>query len=215
MFLTVYNKYIRRSETTKPNDDKNTMGVKAKLFITALYFWGFVIYRISLIFNGVLRMILTHFPDFLIINPCNYIPTLESYTPDNTEQLSERVVKPKILEARVLDMVFTDKPFTNKLKAIIDIMWDDEIGEASLGSDKLTGGLRTKDIAKIYPAVSKMYLVAKYVFEKNADKIPDDELSAHVKFIFVDFAKNLIYRNDENPMTNNKSEKMTFGEVVF
>jgi hypothetical protein len=150
-----------------------------------------------------------------VINPFNYV---SGFNPKKLIMKSETTVKPKILDAYVASNAEPGAikvPFTNKLKMIIDLKWDGDIGDAPLGSDALLGGLNVSDVAKVYPNATKVFLVAKYLFEKNMDKIPDDELASHIKFILVDFAKKVIFRDEVSSETIVKPEKMVFGEMLF
>ena len=192
MFLTVVNK----CKQIKTPD-------KAKIFITALYCWGVLIYYLSSIFNFGLRLVLVYLPDSMVVNPLEYLP------------ISNKTPKPKILTASIGDGSMPTTPFTNKLKMLIAHKWDENIGDAPLGSDTVLGGLNLKAVAQVYPDIKQVFLVAKYLFETNMDKIPDKELRNQVKFIFVDFAKKVIYRDENTHGPDAKSEKVKFGDVPF
>lgn len=191
MFFTVVNKW-----------KKSEIPDKAKLFMTALYCWGVLIYYLSSIFNTVLRMALVYLPDSVVVDPFEYLPfVMKSDQP-----------KPKILSAIISNGQYATKSFTNKLTMLINHKWDENIGEAQLGADDLLGGLNVSEIAKVYPNIAQALLIATYLFEKNVDKIPDEELREHVKFIFIDFAKKVIYRTEDD---NDDSEKIVFGDIAF
>lgn len=200
MFLTIFNK-CKKSE----------MPDKTKMFLTALYFWGVILYYISTLFNFMLRIIITHIPDYLTVipRPLKWMPFNKLGIFKNTP-----VVKPVILDAKIHDSSHNIMPFTNKLKLLIATLWDEDIGDELLGSDVPDGGLNLKDLSKVMPDIKNMCIIAKYIFEKNVDKIPDQELREHVKFIFIDFADNLIYR-DESRINKTSADKIDYGDIGF
>ena len=172
---------------------------RTKIFLSAIWFWAYIIFYITKCFNCVLGFLLMHTPDsFLIYKPLNI-----SSKPKNVGE-----VKPKIIEAR------TDvENITNKIKAIVDMKWDSDINNEGDDSQKIFGGLNIKDVLSIYPSLSTSVVWISYLFEidKKLAEMNDEELGKNIKHLLVNFGDQSLYRTSDL----HEKESAMCGEVPF
>ena len=167
---------------------------RTKIFLSALWFWAYIMFYCTKLFNRILGLILTHTPDTMLI----YKP-LKISTGGGEP-------RPKIIEARN-----GNSNITNKIKAIVDMKWDSDINND--GTQKIFGGLNIKDITNIYPSMSTGIIWISYLFEieKKIADMNDEELGKNIKQILVDFGDKSLYRSSDLK----KKEETIFGEIPF
>ena len=172
---------------------------RTKIFLSALWFWGYIMYYITRWFTCILRVVLTHTPNAMLI----YKPLNISSSAKNAGE-----IRPKIIEARN-----GNDNITNKIKAIIDMKWDSDINNEGDITQKIFGGLNMKDITDIYPCVSTSIIWISYLFEidKKLAEMNDEELGKNIKQLLVDFGDQSLYRSSDLK----EKEKAMCGEVPF
>lgn len=162
---------------------------KTKIFISALWYWTFVMFYITKVFNKMLGLVLTYTPDSFLYNP------LREFLPRKNE-------KPVVLEARSDSAVIT-----NKIKTLIKLKWDEDIENDDTGT---IGGLNSKDI---YPMLSTAVVWISYVLdtENAVSKMNDEELGKCIKHLLIDCSNNALYRTPDLK----KAENILFGQIPF
>jgi hypothetical protein len=164
---------------------------RAKIFMSALWFWTYIMFYMSKCINVILRLFITYTPDSMIIfkNP-------------TTKQ-------PKILSAHIHHNN-TNKNITNKIATILSLKWDSDISNEN---GELLGGLNMCDILDIYPAASNAVIWLAYLLEvdNKISTMSDEDLGKKIKIMLIDFKKRTLYR------TSDLSEqlKANCGEIPF
>jgi hypothetical protein len=172
------------------------------IFLSALYFWTYMMFYFTKIISVSLGFILRHTPDLFVIYKSDRTPITESQTESQTESK-------KIPRAINIIQAFADNiPITNKLKNVLQRKWDNEIGEDSDG--KYIGGIKVEDILSFVksPIIWISYL---FEFDKKLEDMSDAEIGNAIKTLLVDFGDKVIYRNSDLE----QKEPILFGEIPF
>jgi hypothetical protein len=168
---------------------------RTKIFLSALWFWTYIMFYLTKVTYRILGFILTYTPNSLII-----------YKPFNI--ISHEAPIPKIIEAR-----HDTEDITNKLRALVGLIWDSDINNDEDDTQEIFGGINIKDILNLYPMASTSVIWISYLFEidKKLHEMNDEELGKGLKYLLINFADKSLYR------TSNISdkEKAIFGEIPF
>ena len=181
MFLTVSNKI---------NNIKNIviqkMPDKAIIFVSALWFWVYIVYICNQMFGRLLSYVLHITPDNCII----FHPKL----------LQENKDAPKVIEARL-----GTEPITNKINMLISKKWDGDVSDS--------GGVNIKDLITYYPKLSTTVIWISYLFDldKKIENLDEEEIGKKIKYMLINISDKAIYREP----TLDKSEEILFGEIPF
>jgi hypothetical protein len=175
------------------------------IFLSALYFWAYMMFYFTKVINVSLGFVLRHTPDAFIIHKSGGTPAkievIDTKTKNPTE--SKKVSKINIIQA-IADNI----PITNKLKNLIQRKWDNELEEDENGD--FIGGINAEDILSFVksPIVWISYL---FEFDKKIADMSDAEIGNAIKTILVDFGDKAIYRNSDL----SQRESMKFGKISF
>jgi len=217
MFNNPVTRKITDSVTSITNKCKNAVvGFKlpdrTKIFFSALWFWAYILYYYTKVFNVCIGLCLVHTPDSLIIfNPFNI---------KNQDQTDNQPIKnkPTIVDARMKTKDSSHENITNKLRAVINSKWDVDIGNDNCPFDdtenkELFGGVNLGDIVSVYPTLSTAVVWVTYLFEtdKKLNDMSDGELGKKIKHMLINFGDKSIYRTS----SLQKPEKIIFGEIPF
>lgn len=182
---------------------------RTRIFLSALWFWAYIMFYFTKILNLGLGFCLVHTPDSLIIfNPFNIKKTTAGPPPN----------KPTIIDARMKTKESKHENITNKLRAIINSTWDCDVGNDNCPFDgsentELFGGVCLGDIISIYPTLSTAVVWITYLFEtdKKLNTMSDEDLGRKIKYMLINFSDKTIYRTSELQ----KSEKIICGDIPF
>jgi len=182
-----------------------SMPDRARIFMSALWFWTYVMFYVTKCINVALRIFITYTPDSMIIFR-------------HGTKSPNKINPPKIINARIhkdsTDVLgnrkIINEKITNKIAAILQTKWDPDISNEN---GELFGGLNVTDILDIYPTASNAVIWIAYLLELD-NKIlntSDEKIGKYVKIILVDLKKNAIFRT-----SNLHHEMKTMcGEVPF
>lgn len=225
MFNNPVIRKITDSVTSITTNCKNAMvGIKlpdrTKIFLSAMWFWAYMLYYFTKVFNVGLGLCLVHTPDSLIIfNPFN-IKNRNQTDPKTDNQTDNQPIenKPTIVDARMKTKDSNHENITNKLRAVINSKWDVDIGNDNCPFDdteykELFGGVNLGDIVSVYPTLSTAVVWVTYLFEtdKKLNDMSDAELGKKIKHMLINFDDKSIYRTS----SLQKSEKIIVGEIPF
>jgi hypothetical protein len=152
---------------------------------------------------------------YITTKPPKFNPS-ESNDPKNKNDIITIDKLKTLLNALSID---NTENITNKIRILIDVLWDTDIGNENCPFDKnqevkeLFGGLNIKELTSVYPIVSTSIIWIAYLFEtdKHINKLSDAELGKRIKYILVNVGDGIIYR-DSNL---NKPEDIIFGDIQF
>lgn len=186
---------------------------RTKIFLSAIWFWAYIIYYFTKIINLGIGFCLVHTPDSLIIfNPFN-IKSVNSQ-----KKVETSINKPTILYARMETDKNRHETITNKLRAIINSKWDNDIGNDNTPFDdtenkELFGGVNVKDIVSIYPTLSTAVVWITYLFEtdKKLNSMRDEDLGKKIKHMLINFGDKSIRRTSGLQ----PKEDIVVGEIPF
>jgi hypothetical protein len=191
---------------------------RTKIFLSAMWFWMYVMFYFTKVFNLVLGFCLVHTPDSLIIfNPFNIKYT--NFSGKNTkENAAETINKPTVVDARMKTKDELHENITNKLRAVISSNWDTDVGNDNCPFDDsdnkdLFGGVNVGDIVSVYPTLSTAIVWITYLFEtdKKLNALSDEELGKKIKYMLINFGDKSIHRTSDLQ----KVEKIVSGEIPF
>jgi hypothetical protein len=174
------------------------------VFLSALYFWAYMMFYFTKIVNVSIGFILRHTPDAFIIYKSGGTATARACVVDiKTKKTNTSKKKSKI---NIIQAIADNIPITNKLKNLVQRTWDDEIGEDENGD--YIGGIKVDDILSFVksPIVWISYL---FEFDKKLSDMSDAEIGNAIKTILVDFGDKSIYRNSDL----SQKEPLLFGEI--
>lgn len=148
---------------------------RAKLFMSALWFWAYIMYYVNMCITACLRMFLTYTPDSMII-----------FTPRKETHVLKAVLKTK--------QNMSGENITNKISAIMKMKWDDDISDAD---DNLCGGLNTSDIYSIYPPAMDAIIWVAYLMEidKKIMNTSNENIGKTVKTMLINLKDKKFYKN--------------------
>ena len=196
------------------SDLSMTMPDRARIFMSALWFWTYAMFYVTKCINVILRLFITYTPDSMIIFKHRTSNDL------STKKLDVHANKqPTILKAHI-HKTTTDKKtgykktinenITNKITTILQMKWDPDISNEN---DDVFGGLNVCDILDIYPMASNAVIWIAYLLELD-NKIlntSDEKIGKQVKIMLVDLKKNALFRT-----SNLQHEIKTMcGEIPF
>jgi hypothetical protein len=217
MFYNQITHKITNSVTSITTKCKNAVfGIKlpdrTKIFLSALWFWAYMMYYFTKVFNMCLGLVLVYTPDSLIIfNPFN----IKNHNKTDEQPIENR---PIILDARIKTKDVNYENITNKLRAVINSKWDVDIGNDNCPFDEtedkeLFGGVSLGDIISVYPTLSTAVVWVTYLFEtdKKLNDISDAELGKKIKHMLINFGDKSICRTS----SLQKPEKIIVGEIPF
>lgn len=221
MFNNPVTRKITDSVTSITTKCKNAVvGIKlperTKIFLSAMWFWAYMLYYFTKVFNLGLGLCLVHTPDSLIIfNPFNIKNRNQTDTQTDNQPIKN---KPTIVDARMKTKDSNHENITNKLRAVINSKWDVDIGNDNCPFDdteykELFGGVNLGDIVSVYPTLSTAVVWVTYLFEtdKKLNDMSDAELGKKIKHMLINFDEKSIYRTS----SLQKSEKIIVGEIPF
>jgi hypothetical protein len=168
---------------------------RTRIFFSALWFWTSILYYYTRALNAFLGFCLIHTPDSLIIfNPYFMLHNIKA--PSKPSENPRPIILGAQMKAgRVHEII------TNKLRNIINIKWDEDIGNDNCPFDnseynELFGGLNLKEIVDIYPTLSTAMVWIVYLFETNKklSSISDEELGRKIKYMLINFSDKSICR---------------------
>lgn len=165
---------------------------RTKIFLSALWFWAFIMYYFTKIVNCMLGFVITYTPDSCII----YHPKM-IYNKNKSHNKNSK--KPKILDAKL-----GEESITNKIKMLVDLNWDDTIE---------CGGVNTKKLMDKYPSISTSILWIAYLFEmdEKIENMSDGEIGKSIKHMLINISDKAIYRES----SLEEREDILFGEIPF
>jgi hypothetical protein len=179
---------------------------RTKIFLSALWFWAYMIFYFTKLCNAGLGFCLYYTPDSIII----YNPIRQKSDAD--------INTPTIIDAHMKTKNATHENVTNKLRALIRSKWDVDIGNDNCPFDntdnnELFGGVNLGDIVSIYPTISTAVVWITYLFDtdKKLNTLSDEELGKKIKHMLINFGDKSICRTS----TLNESEKIVVGEIPF
>jgi hypothetical protein len=187
------------------------------IFLSALYFWTYIMCYMAKFVHVSLSFILRHTPDAFIIHKSGGTLTtsLVEVIDETTEQPlgvdgnePKRVSKKMLTRVNIIQAMADCIPITNKIKNVIHSNWDNEIGADSDG--KHPGGINVRDILSF---VKSPVVWISYLFEvdKKLSDMSDAEIGKAIKTVLIDFGDKALYRDSEMK----KKEPMLFGEIPF
>jgi hypothetical protein len=159
---------------------------RTKIFLSALWFWAYILYFITKVLNVFLCVFITYTPDsFLIFRP--------RHTTDNKI--------PEILEAKLNN----DVDISNKLNMLLNWKWDGDIGDS--------GGIRIRDMVEKYKSISTSIVWISYLFEidKKLESMSDADIGKSIKYMLVNINEKVLYRDADLKIP----EDILFGEIPF
>lgn len=183
---------------------------RTKIFLSALWFWAYIMFYCTKLFNCILGVILVYTPDSIII----YKPPTVGFSKKGKH---EETPKPTIIEARHgADII------TNKMKAVVNLKWDSDIYNDNVDnvdnvdndeSEKIFGGLNVKDVITVFPKLTTAVVWISYLFEidKKISEMNDEDLGKNIKYMLINFTDRAIYRSPDL----HKSERAKCGEIPF
>jgi hypothetical protein len=185
---------------------------RTRIFISALWFWTYVMFYFTKCAHVILGLILEYTPDSIFIHKIKIKSVAaaaiapEGMLPDISAK-SRPDPKPTIIEAR-----HDGDEITNKIKAIINLIWDADINKDS-NDQKIFGGLNASDVISIFPKLSTSTIWISYLFEidKKLSDMDDKELGQNIKHMLVSLSDKAIYRDSDL----DQKEKVIFGEIPF
>lgn len=178
---------------------------RTRIFLSAIWFWAYILYYFTKIINIFLNCIVTYTPDSFIIFK----------TKTNKDKNTPIIVDAKKCKKKhgdEIQKIHTNKKtiqdledVTNKISAIFDWVWDKTIED--------NGGVHIKDVISKYSTLSSSYLWISYIFDidKAIENLDNSEIKQKINHMLIDFSDRVIYRNNDikNP------EDIIFGEVPF
>jgi hypothetical protein len=161
------------------------------IFLSALYFWAYMMFYFTKVINISLGFALRHTPDAFVIHK-------------RESTLIEAV--PLVKRINIIQAMAGNIPITNKIKNVIQSHWNKEIGEDDDGV--CIGGIKVCDVLSFVksPMIWISYL---FEFDKKLSEMSDDEIGKAIKTILVDFGDKAIYRDSDLC----QKEDMLFGEI--
>jgi hypothetical protein len=167
------------------------MNRSQQCYITGLYAWSYAATYVNRAIDIAVFLCLNSAPEFIVWAMLH-----------NSTRAA--VKKPVIISARTADI-----DITNRMRAFLNIYWDDEVMSDDLDVENLTGGVNIKDLVRLCPSL----VWIAYVFERNNDLITmsNDELHGSVKYMLVSLTNNMIFTGDKL----NTSDKISYGEIAF
>jgi hypothetical protein len=169
-------KYIKEKTVicvSKCNDVKNyglqNLPDRAKIFLTALWFWVYIAYYCNKLINYTLCVVLTYTPDAYMAYPAKLL---------NKD-------KPKILYASL-----GNTTITNKLKLLINTNWDTDVPD--------NGGVNVRDLVSKYPSLAYAVIWVSYIFEidKKINTMTNEELGKSIKHMYITISGKTINRGE-------------------
>jgi hypothetical protein len=191
------------------SDLNMTIPNRARIFMSALWFWTYVMFYVTKCINVILHVFITYTPESMIIfkhDTSNILSTKKS-----SECMKNS--PPTILKAHIhktTNSKTINENITNKIAAILQMKWDPDISDEN---DDLFGGLNICDILDIYPVASDAVIWIAYLLELD-NKIlntSDEKIGKYVKIMLVDLKNNAIFRTSN---LQNKINTMC-GEIPF
>lgn len=169
---------------------------RTKIFLSALWFWTYLLYYFTKFINIMLYIVVVYTPDSCVIF--------------RTKLVKNKKI-PEILNAKIkkkpCDNKQDDKTsdITNKLNILLNWKWDDDIGDI--------GGIKIKELISKYPSVSSSIIWISYLFEidKKLETMSDEEVGKSIKYMLINISDKVMYR-DANLKT---PEDILFGEIPF
>jgi hypothetical protein len=187
------------------------------IFLSALYFWTYIMCYMAKFVHVSLSFVLRHTPDAFIIHNSSSTPTATivdviDETPKQPLEIGENVqsrISKKIPKrVNIIQAMADSIPITNKIKNVIQRNWDNKIGEDSDGEHP--GGIKVSDILSF---VKSPVVWISYLFEvdKKLSDMSDAEIGKAIKTILIDFSDKALYRDPEMK----KKEPLLFGKIPF
>jgi hypothetical protein len=169
---------------------------RTKIFLSALWFWVYVTYIVNTLWCSFLRIVLSALPDSCVALP------LKLQTQKNN--------LPKIILGKL-----GSETITNKLQLLINLCWDDSIGE--------NGGVNANDLIHKYKALSSSVIWISYLFniEKKLKDTSDEEIGKQIRYILVNCTDKVMHtfkdNRDESKIDDDipYSEDLLFGDIPF
>lgn len=201
-----FSKIITRCKNVINNID---LPDRTRIFISAIWFWAYILYYITKLINGAIGIFLHLTPDSCIIfSNINVINSKDKNT----------INKPIILDARLKTDKNRYEIITNKIRSIINNNWDVDIGNDNSPFDEteknnLFGGMNIRDIINVYPTLSSSIVWISYIFEteKKINSMTDAELGKKIKHMLINFTDKTISRTTDMKTP----EKIIVGEIIF
>ena len=179
-------KIMERFKKFKMYDIKNIkLPDKTKALLSILWAWSFIMFHFTRIMHKIVGFMITNIPDSCIVYP---------------SICKSSDGKPEIMGAKM-----GDETITNKLKMLVDICWDETIGD--------NGGVNTKKLISKYPSLSSSIVWVVYMLDmgKKIERIDDTELGKSIKLMFIDIGDKSTYKE---PNLKEKCD-IVFGEIPF
>jgi len=188
---------------------------RTKIFLSALWFWTYILYYFTKIINIFLSCIITYTPDSCIIFKTKAIKNKD--TPIIIEAKKYKK-KPGVKSQDTTNNDATDittaninttsqdmEDITNKISTLFNWIWDKTIED--------NGGVHIKDIISKYKALSSSYLWIVYMFniDETIENLDNAEIKQKINHMLIDFSDRVIYRNNDMKTP----EDIIFGEVPF
>jgi hypothetical protein len=205
------------------SDLQMTMPDRARIFMSALWFWTYVMFYVTKCINIMLRLFITYTPDSLIIfkhsnskvsvsnnSTLNVLSTKKSDITNKHPTILKAHIHKTTTDEKMVYRKTINENITNKITAILQMKWDPDISNEN---DELFGGLNMCDILDIYPIASNAVIWIAYLLELD-NKIlntSDEKIGKYVKIMLIDLKNNAIFRT-----SNLQHEiKTVCGEIPF
>jgi hypothetical protein len=176
------------------------------IFLSALYFWAYMMYYFTKIINVSIGFILRHTPDAFVIYKAGGTKIANEKV-EVVNDISNKLKKPS--KINIIQAISDNIPITNKLKNLVQRKWNKEIGEED-DDGECIGGLNVNDILSFVksPIMWVSYL---FEFDKKLSDMSDAEIGNAIKTVLIDFGDKALYRDS----ALDKKEPISFGEIPF
>jgi hypothetical protein len=146
------------------------------IFLSALYFWAYMMFYFTKVINVSLGFVLRHTPDAFVIH--------------NEGTASTKDV-PLVKRINIIQAMADNIPITNKIKNIVQTL-----------DDEFITGVKVRDVLSFVksPMIWISYL---FEFDKKLSEMTDDEIGKAIKTILVDFGDKAIYRDSDLDIKEN------------
>ena len=146
---------------------------RTKIFLSALWFWVYIVYYFNVIICYLLR--------FVLVN-----------TPDSCIAFQSKIIKKKDNVPEIIKATMGSDVITNKIKLLINLCWDNEISDL--------GGVNVKDLIERFPSISSSSILISYIFdlEKKIKNMNAEEIGKTIKHIMINFTDKVIYRDNKS-----------------
>jgi hypothetical protein len=140
------------------------------IFLSALYFWAYMMFYFTKVINVSLGFVLRHTPDAFVIHKGG-----------STLVESDPVVK----RINIIQAMAGNIPITNKIKNVVQSL-----------DDEFMAGIKVSNVLSFVksPMIWISYL---FEFDKKLSEMTDDEIGKAIKTILVDFGDKAIYRDSD------------------